>query len=130
MSDTPRSYRQLCGVALALDLVGERWTLLIVRDLMPGPRRYADFLAALPGLTTNLLAARLKRLVAEDLVAKRRLPAPASATVYELTVQGRTLEPVIFALGAFGSQRMGDAGSRGRVARGPGARVGREPCEF
>lgn len=89
-------------VAKALDLVGERWTLLIVRDLLLGGRRYSDLLAGLPGLTTNLLAKRLERLSEEGLIEKRALPPPASATVYELTELGRRLEPVVLALGTFG----------------------------
>ncbi len=97
-----RSYKQFCGVAKALDLVGERWTLLLVRELLLGGRRYGDLLAALPGLTTNLLAKRLKHLQSHGLIAKRKLPPPAGSTVYELTAHGRELEPVVFALGNFG----------------------------
>ena len=97
-----KSYRQRCMVAKALDLVGERWTLLIVRDLLLGGRRYSDLLAGLPGLTTNLLAKRLERLTEEGLIEKRTLPPPASATVYELTELGRRLEPVVLGLGTFG----------------------------
>lgn len=97
-----KTYRQRCMVAKALDLVGERWTLLIVRDLLLGGRRYSDLLAGLPGLTTNLLAKRLERLSEEGLIEKRALPPPASATVYELTVLGRALEPVVLSLGTFG----------------------------
>ncbi len=89
-------------VAKALDLVGERWTLLIVRDLLLGGRRYSDLLAGLPGITTNLLARRLQRLTELSLVTRRELPPPAAATVYELTELGRTLEPVVLSLGAFG----------------------------
>ncbi|MEM1451303.1 MAG: winged helix-turn-helix transcriptional regulator [Planctomycetota bacterium] len=105
-----RQYRQLCGVSLALDRVGERWTLLIVRDLLLGPRRYTDLLDGLPGITTNLLARRLKHLVELDLVVQRSLPPPSGSTVYELTDAGRTLEPVVLALGAFGAQYIPGAG--------------------
>lgn len=99
-----RSYRQRCGVAKALDLVGERWTLLITRDLLLGGRRYTDLLAGLPGLTTNLLAKRLKDLERNGIIARRTLPPPAGSTVYELTPLGLELEPVILALGAFGAR--------------------------
>lgn len=101
---SPKRYHQRCFVARALDLVGERWTLLIVRDLLLGGRRYSDLLAGLPGLTTNLLAARLARLSEAGLVERRPLPPPGAATVYELTPLGRQLEPVVLSLGAFGEQ--------------------------
>ncbi|MCA9567916.1 MAG: helix-turn-helix transcriptional regulator, partial [Myxococcales bacterium] len=99
-----RSYKQYCGVAQALDLVGQRWTLLLVRDLLPGPRRYSDLLDALPGITTNLLADRLRELVSAGLIEKRTLPAPAGSAVYALTPRGQALEDVILALGRFGEQ--------------------------
>src|SRR4051794_37700309 len=102
MGRARRSYRQHCGVARALDAVGERWTLLLVRDLLLAPRRYGDLLAGLPGLTTNLLAKRLRELEAGGLVEKRDLPAPSSGVVYALTASGRELEPVVMALGAWG----------------------------
>lgn len=89
------SYMQFCAVARALDAVGERWTLLIVRELLIGPRRYTDLLAGLPGVSPNVLAERLKKLEELDLVTRRRLPPPAPASVYELTELGRTLEPVL-----------------------------------
>ncbi len=109
-----KTYAQFCGVAKALDVIGERWTLLIVRDLLLGGRRYSDLLDSLTGLTTNLLAKRLAHLTAEGLVARRRLPAPSGATVYELTEAGRTLEPVVLALGTFGERYMhgGPAGEK------------------
>ena len=72
-----RSYQQFCGVARALDILGGRWTLLIVRELLPGPRRYGDLHAALVGITTNLLADRLRHLVDHGIIEKRVLPAPA-----------------------------------------------------
>jgi DNA-binding HxlR family transcriptional regulator len=102
-----RTYSQYCGIAKALDVLGERWTLLLVRDLLVGPRRYVDLLAGLPGITTNLLAKRLQRLEREGLVEKAHLPAPASSTVvYRLTQPGRELEPVLHALGAWGWRYM------------------------
>lgn len=99
-----RSYQQFCGIARALDLVGERWTLLIARDLLLGPRRYADLLEGLPGITTNLLALRLKELTKNGIVQKRALGRGAFA--YELTELGRELEPVLMALGRFGFRFM------------------------
>ncbi|MCB9675119.1 MAG: helix-turn-helix transcriptional regulator [Alphaproteobacteria bacterium] len=91
-------------MAKALDVLGGRWTLLIVRDLLPGPRRYSDLLDALPGITTNLLADRLRELVSAGLIEKRTLPAPAGSAVYALTPRGQALEDVILALGRFGEQ--------------------------
>ncbi|PCC68099.1 transcriptional regulator, HxlR family [Nannocystis exedens] len=102
-----RGYHQFCGVSRALDIVGERWTLLLVRDLLLGGRRFSDLLAALPGLTPNLLSRRLKEMQAHGLVAQRRLPPPHAATLYELTPLGRELEPVVFALGRFGARWLG-----------------------
>lgn len=99
-----RSYHQYCSVARALDLVGERWTLLLVRELVLGPKRFKDLLEGLPGIGTNLLANRLKDLEAEGIIRRRVLPPPAGSTVYELTKLGQGLEPVIFALGIWGRQ--------------------------
>ena len=101
-----RSYDQFCSLARALDRLGERWTLLIVRNLLLGPRRYTDLLAELPGLTTNLLAERLKGMEASGLVAKRTSPGPVRATVYELTPLGAALEPAIMELGRWGGRFM------------------------
>lgn len=97
-----RSYHQFCAVARGLDVIGERWTLLIVRDLLTGPKRYTDLLAGLPGIGTNLLANRLRELEEEHIVQRRVLPPPAASTVYELTEIGRGLEPVLMALGRWG----------------------------
>jgi DNA-binding HxlR family transcriptional regulator/putative sterol carrier protein len=99
-----RRYGQLCAVARALDYVGERWTLLLIRELMIGPRRFKDILEGLPGIGTNLLANRLRELAQAGIVARRVLPPPAGSTVYELTEVGRGLEPVVFALGKWGHQ--------------------------
>lgn len=98
-----KTYAQLCGVAKALDVVGGRWTLLIVRNLLVGGQRYKDLLDTLPGITTNLLAERLQAMQEADLIATRRTSGPAPATVYELTPRGLELEPVVLALGAFGA---------------------------
>jgi DNA-binding HxlR family transcriptional regulator len=94
-----RTYNQSCGVARSLDLLGERWTLLIIRDLLIGPRRYSDLLEGLPGIGTNMLADRLKRLGREGVVFKHPLPEPAdSVVVYDLTAAGRELEPILLGL--------------------------------
>ena len=97
-----RSYREYCAIARALDLLGQRWTLLVVRDLFLGPQRYSDLLGGLPGIATDILTARLRTLEAEGLVRRRELPPPAHTTVYELTESGRRLGPVIRALGEAG----------------------------
>ncbi|HSC78055.1 MAG TPA: winged helix-turn-helix transcriptional regulator [Candidatus Acidoferrales bacterium] len=102
-----RSYRQTCSLALALDLVGERWTLLIVRQLWTGPKRFKDLLADLPGIGTNLLAARLKRLEHEGIIQRRHLPPPAGSRPYELAERGWDLEPAILALGKWGFALLG-----------------------
>lgn len=100
-----RSYRQVCSIAKALDLVGERWTLLIVRDLLPGPMGYNALLEGLPGLTTNLLAKRLRDLTCAGILEK--LPPPTGESckaLYALTEKGRALGPVIAALAGWGKQ--------------------------
>ena len=99
-----RSYDQHCTVARALDIVGERWTLLLVRELLTGPKRFKDLLAGLPGIGTNLLAARLKSLAGHGVVRRTTLPPPAGSDVYELTELGRSLEPVVLALSRWGSR--------------------------
>jgi DNA-binding HxlR family transcriptional regulator len=97
-----RTYAQFCPAARALDFVGERWTLLIVRELLFSGRRYTDLMNALPGVGPNVLAERLRALEESGLVVKRRLPPPAASTVYELTELGRELEPVFRALFIWG----------------------------
>jgi DNA-binding HxlR family transcriptional regulator len=100
---TPRSYDQYCPLAAALDLLGERWTLLIVRELLGGPRRYSDLRVALPGIATNLLSDRLRLLTAEGLAEPVELPPPVARTLYRLTDAGwARLPPVIRALAGFG----------------------------
>ncbi|WP_274557103.1 winged helix-turn-helix transcriptional regulator [Streptomyces spiramyceticus] len=98
-----RSYDQYCPAARALDAVGDRWTLLIVRELLAGPRRYTDLHADLPGVSTDVLASRLKDMERDALATRRRLPPPAAAYVYELTERGRGLLPVIAALAEWGA---------------------------
>src|SRR5205085_12111953 len=107
MSMTSRSYDQFCGIARALDLVGERWALLIVRDLILGPKRFTDLRRGLPGIGTNVLAARLKELERGGVVARRALPPPAASVVYELTEYGRALEGPLLALGRWGALSLG-----------------------
>ncbi|ANP50424.1 DNA-binding HxlR family transcriptional regulator [Streptomyces griseochromogenes] len=103
-----RSYDQYCSAARALDLVGDRWTLLIVRELLAGPRRYTDLHADLPGVSTDVLASRLKDMERDGLATRRRLPPPGAAYVYELTARGRALLPVLQALGAWGEAELGE----------------------
>jgi DNA-binding HxlR family transcriptional regulator len=107
MSMASRSYDQFCGIARALDLVGGRWGLLIVRDLILGPKRFTDLRRGLPGIGTNVLAARLKELERDGVVARRMLPPPAASTVYELTEYGRAVEGPLLALGRWGALSMG-----------------------
>jgi DNA-binding HxlR family transcriptional regulator/putative sterol carrier protein len=97
-----RSYGQECPLACALDVLGERWTLLVARELMFGEKRYTDLLDGLPGIGPQVLAARLKHLQATGLVQKSKLPPPAASTVYELTELGRGLEETIVGLAKFG----------------------------
>lgn len=101
-ADQKRTYNQLCPLARSLDILGERWTLLIVRNLLVGPQRYTDLLEGLPGIGTNLLSARLKDLEAEGIVARRTLPPPAASIVYELTELGWGLQDPVLALGRWG----------------------------
>lgn len=99
-----RSYRQYCAIAHALDIVGERWTLLIVRELLMGPKRFTDLLNGLPGIGTNLLSSRLRELEESDILERRTLPPPAASAVYDLTELGHGLESVIAALHRWGSK--------------------------
>jgi len=115
---TTRSYAQLCGIATALDVIGDRWTPLVLRDLLLGPLRFGDLAEGLPGIGTNTLAARLKHLEASGVVHRRLLSLPDRGTVYELTPYGRELEPILMALGRWGTKSMGrlpsDVASRSR----------------
>lgn len=99
---TRRNYQQQCPLAFSLDLIGERWTLLIIRDLLLGPLRFTDILERLPGMGRNLLTERLRRLQELDLVERRQLDPPAASTVYELTPLGRGLETPILAFSGWG----------------------------
>src|SRR4051794_40877365 len=102
-----RGYDQYCPIAHALDLVGERWALLVVRGLMQGPKRYTDLADHLPGIGTNILASRLRTLEAAGIVTKRRLPPPAASQVYELTEYGRALRTVMRELAFWGARSLG-----------------------
>lgn len=104
-----RSYEQYCGLARALDVVGERWTLLVVRNLLLGPLRYSDLLRGLPGITTNLLAKRLKEMEEQGLVERVRT-AGEGGQAYRLSEVGRALEPAIHALGRWGWRWMSQPG--------------------
>jgi DNA-binding HxlR family transcriptional regulator len=110
-----RAYGQFCGLARALELVGERWALLIIRDLLVGPRRFTDLHRGLPRIPTNILSTRLKELEQAGIVARRLLPRPAGSVVYELTGYGADLEDVVLALGRWGARSLGEPAA-GEVA--------------
>lgn len=101
---TLRSYDDPCGIARALDCVGERWALLIVRELVLGPKRFTDLRAGLPSASPNVLSQRLRELEAGGVLLRRELPQPSGATVYELTAWGRELEAVLQSLARWGRQ--------------------------
>jgi len=106
-----KSYNQYCPVAHALDVIGERWSLLIVRELIEHEQlRYSDLHCRLTGCGTNILAARLKDLERYDVVRRRRLPPPAASTVYELTEYGQELRPVLHVLAHWGARSLGPPG--------------------
>jgi len=99
-----RTYADPCGVARALGVIGERWALLVARELLFGPKRFSDLSRGLPHLSQNVLSQRLRELEEAGVVARGRLGPPASIQVYELTERGRRLEPVLLALSAWGSR--------------------------
>ena len=101
---TRRSYGDPCGVARALDLVGERWALLVVRELLLGPKRFTDLRAGLPHLSADVLSQRLRELEHAGVLRRSKLPPPAGSRVYELTEWGNELEPVVTSLGRWGSR--------------------------
>jgi DNA-binding HxlR family transcriptional regulator len=100
---TKRSYGDRCGIARALDLVGERWALLVVRELVLGPKRFTDLRAGLPQVSPDILSQRLRDLEQSGIVRRGTLPPPAGSRIYELTARGRELEPILLALGRWGS---------------------------
>ncbi|MFZ0033178.1 MAG: winged helix-turn-helix transcriptional regulator [Candidatus Cybelea sp.] len=99
-----RGYGQFCGFARALEIVGDRWALMIVRDLLVGPKRFSDLHAGLPKIPTNVLAARLKQLEAAGVAERRALPRPPGGVAYELTSRGRALEESVVAIGRWGAK--------------------------
>src|SRR5215207_4227883 len=105
---TKRAYGQFCGLARALEIVGERWALLIVRDLIVGPKRFTDLQRGLPRIPTSVLAARLKELEAFGAIRRRVLPRPAGSVVYELTEYGAALEDSVLSLGRWGARALGE----------------------
>jgi DNA-binding HxlR family transcriptional regulator len=102
-----RAYDQYCGIAHALDLIGERWSLLIVRELLTGPKRFKDLMEGLSGISTNLLSKRLSHLKNQNILQKTKLPPPASTEAYTLTKRGKALKPVLMELGRWGLQTLG-----------------------
>jgi DNA-binding HxlR family transcriptional regulator len=102
-----KRYEHYCPIAHALDMIGDRWEILIVRELMLGPKRYTDLADGLPGIGTNILAARLRDLEANGVIAKRTLPPPAASRVYELTPYGNELKPVMRELALWGARSLG-----------------------
>ena len=104
---TKRSYNQYCALAHSLDIVGERWTLLLVRDLLTGPKRFTDLLRGLPGIGTNLLTSRLKELEEAGILQHDTLPPPAASAVYQLTELGLGLKPAVVALSQWGLETLG-----------------------
>lgn len=103
-----RSYQQYCAVAKALDAVGDRWVLLIVRELMTaGPSRYTDLLKGLPGIATNLLADRLREMEKAGIVRSWAAPPPVATTLFSLTERGEALRPLLEELGRWGAPMMG-----------------------
>nr|WP_062332711.1 helix-turn-helix domain-containing protein [Herbidospora sakaeratensis] len=105
---TRRDYGQYCGLARALEIVGERWAMLIVRDLLVRPLRYTDLVESLPGIPTNVLATRLKELEQAGVVERRLAPAPKRGVLYALTAAGVDLQPALLALGRWGAGQMGE----------------------
>ena len=103
MATTKRTYGDRCGVARALDIVGERWALLVVRELLLGPKRFTDLRAGLPHVGPDILAQRLREFEQSGIVRRGTLPPPAGSRIYELTERGHELEPIVVALGRFGS---------------------------
>jgi DNA-binding HxlR family transcriptional regulator len=105
-----KAFDQYCPMAHALSLVGDRWSLLIVRELLKGPKRYTDLAAGLPGIGTNILATRLRQLEEADVLTRRKLPPPAASSVYELTEYGAGLDEVMYALARWGVRSLGPPG--------------------
>lgn len=118
-----QGYQQYCSLARTLDVAGNRWSMLIVRELGPGPRRFTDLVDGLPGISRKLLTERLRDLERDGIVARRQLPPPAARQVYELTEDGRDLAAAMAPLIAWGASRMGER-RPGETVRGRWAAVG------
>jgi DNA-binding HxlR family transcriptional regulator/putative sterol carrier protein len=116
-------YQQYCALARALDVVGDRWALLIVRELRPGPRRFTDLIDGLPGISRKLLTERLRDLERDGVITRKELPPPAARRVYELTDDGRDLAMAMAPLAAWGARRMGELRS-GETFHGRWSAVG------
>ena len=112
MPRTRRQYDQFCPLATGLDVVGERWALLVVRELLLGAKRFVDLEAGLPGIGTNTLTIRLDGLEAAGVIVRRRLPAPAAVTVYELTPWGRSLEPILYSFARWAAPMLAKSRAR------------------
>jgi len=106
-----RQYGELCPIALALDIVGERWGLLVLRELFAGPKRFTDLAEGLPGIGTSVLSERLRQLENDGLISRRRLGPPARAQVYVLTARGAALEPVLAGLVRWGAAYLAENGA-------------------
>ena len=113
-----KRYEQYCPMAHALDLVGDRWALLVIRELMHGPKRYTDLVDRLPGIGTNILAARLRDLEGHGVLARRTLPPPAASKVYELTDYGRELRPAMRELALWGARSLGPPTDKDELFQG------------
>jgi DNA-binding HxlR family transcriptional regulator len=105
-----RAYGQFCGLARAVELLGERWALLVVRDLLVSPKRFTDLRRGLPRIPTNVLSDRLRELEDAGVVHRKVLPRPAGSIVYELTEYGAQLDDIVMRLGRWGAQRLGEPG--------------------
>jgi len=116
MAGEPRRYRELCPIALALDVIGDRWTLLLIRELFAGPKRFTDLEQGLPGVGSSVLATRLRHLEQHGLVRRRRLPRPAPALIYELTPRGASLDAVVLSIARWGAAYL--PGQQDLVSRG------------
>jgi DNA-binding HxlR family transcriptional regulator len=101
-----KTYGEFCSLARSLDVVGDRWALLVVRELFLGPRRFTDLLDGLPGVGTNVLSTRLRELEAEGIIERTRVPSPTPAVLYELTRDGRDLKPVLDSYARWGARRL------------------------
>jgi DNA-binding HxlR family transcriptional regulator len=113
-----KRYEQYCPMAHALDLVGDRWALLVIRELMHGPKRYTDLVDNLPGIGTNILAARLRDLEGHGVLTRRTLPPPAASKVYDLTDYGKELRPAMRELALWGARSLGPPTAKDELFQG------------